>query len=301
MKFGSNYQALAHHWVHNFDNSECYGSRMFSEGNKIYSYGYHYIIAQKIEVKPKSGNYIFLINSNRASNTTSKQMWCVRSAIPSYYTKFEVPEAKLNHSKNIEYFLSELEDLCIKESRARSIDYKPEIRNSLNTLQYYIDLFPQDKRRWTKSFKQLMNFNFENDNINEIVELLTGIVNERVRVQKKKAKIASKKAIEKAKLQLKQWKNFETDKAWEIRNLGKNFLRYNKEKELIEVSNSSNITLEEALKFYKKVERGIRLLGETVDNYKVVKAGTNFTIGCTTLERDELNYACKQLELKEIF
>lgn len=300
MKFGSDYRALAHHWVYNDDYSECYGNRMFSENDVIYSYGRHFAIARKI--KTDSGEIIFLFNSDGYSQTTTKQKYAVYGAIPKYSTIFEVPNAELNHEKNIQHFIEKLENNCIKESRAKTIDYKPYVRNALVTLQEYIELFPQDKRKFTKTLKQLIDFKCdENSDINVIVELLTGIVNERARIEKKKAKIASKKAIEQAKEGLKAWKNFETDNTWQIRHLDKNFLRYNSDKKIIEVSNSANISEEEALIFYNKVERGIKLLGEHVGNFTVVKATDTFTIGCTKLERDELNYICNKLNLKEIF
>lgn len=295
-KFGSDYQALAHHWIYSNDYSECYGTRMFSENNKIYSYGYHYIIAQKLVVNEER---VYLINSDTYSNTTTKHKTCVRNAIPYNSITFEIPGAELNHDNNINYYLREIEYYADKESRAKKIDYKSDIIYNIDKLKSYIDIFKYDKRKITKLTKQILDFDLEY-NIQDLIEILTDIRNNKVRIAEKKKRLLNKKVLEKAKADLCKWLNFEIDYL-NYNYIDKIYLRYNQNEELIETSNSSAITLEEAKLLHSKVKRAEKLLGDKVGSYSIVEAGKVFKIGCTELTRDVMNDMCKQLNLEEVF
>ena len=296
MNFNTDYEALAHHWVYNDDYSNCYGNRMYSERDKIYSYGSHYLMGQKKDI---GSERIYVLNSNSRSATTNKQMWCLRAAIPHGTTIFFTPGAQLNHSDNIARYLDDIETLAIKESRARTVDYKPEIINLVDTLNNYIKTFKYDKRKITKLQKKILGFNLEH-NIQDLVELLTGVRNEKVRILQKKKQKENKKRVEQTKINLKAWLNFEKVTIYSF-DLDKIYLRFNKATNNIETSNSIRIPLEEALKLHEKVVRAEKLIGSKVSNYSIVEAGKVFKIGCTTLTRDIMNDMCKQLNLKEVF
>lgn len=296
MNYNTDYQALAHHWIYNDDYSHCYGYRMYSERDKIYSYGSHYLMGQKVDIGDER---VYVLNSDTHSVTTTKQMWCLKAAIPNGRKLFQVPNAALDHVKNIAYYFEELENSAIKESKARTVDYKPEIISLINTLNNYINTFKCDKRKITKLQKQILEFNLEH-NIQDLVELLTGIRNEKVRIAKKKVAKLNKVALENQKELLTKWLNFETNHAY-LPLLNKTYLRFNKDRNLIETSTSASVTVEEALLLHAKIERAERLLGSKVGVFKIVEAGKLFKIGCTTLTRDIMNDMCKQLNVKEVF
>lgn len=81
-----NNEELAHHWVYNDDRAV--GSNMFSEGNSIYSYGYHFKIAQKFHIEGEGT--IYLYNKDSYSVTTSTHQSHVWNAIPSHSRVFTV-------------------------------------------------------------------------------------------------------------------------------------------------------------------------------------------------------------------
>ena len=64
------------------------GSRMFIDGDTIYSYGYHFPIALR-------RNGVMYVNEDSYSSSTSKHTSYVRSAIGSSWTVVEIPTSAL--------------------------------------------------------------------------------------------------------------------------------------------------------------------------------------------------------------
>lgn len=296
MKFGSNYDALAHHWFYNNDYSECYGSRMFSERNKIFSYGRHFKIAEKVNI---NNNEVILITTDRYSPTTAKHVRAVENAIPSYVDTIHTPNCTRNQDEVIKYYLQEIEFWCDKESRAKSVDYSGDIKDNISTLKRFFELFPHDKRRFTKSLRTILSFDLDN-NLQELVKLVSGVRNERIRVAKAKAKKLNKIAYDKQCDNLKEWLVFDR-KSLYAPLLDKIYLRHNREDGTIETSNSASILVRDAKILHSLVSDGKKVLGKTIGEFTVVGAGESYTIGCTTLTRDVMNNMCKELGWKEIF
>ncbi|MCP4255495.1 MAG: hypothetical protein GY775_19240 [Candidatus Scalindua sp.] len=306
MYFKTDYQGLAHHWVHNDDYSHCYSNKMFSEKEIIYSYNRSFIIAKKIQIKSE---FVFLVNTETYSVTTSKQQRSVRVAIPNYYKIFNVSHIftseKPNpsnrcHLKNIEHYLDKIEEFAILESKAKSVDYKPKIRLWLEELKLYIKVFNPDKRRFTKTLKTLLNIDSKDDLVG-LVELLTGIRNERVRAHKRAKTLAHKKALIKENLDIKKWLNYEKDRILTIYN-SHNYLRLSKDKLNIEVSNGAKVSVKEAKILIHRINKGEKILGSTIESYKIVKFNNSiFQAGCTTLEKYEVNKMCSLIGEDTIF
>lgn len=70
-----NNSELAHRWVYASEHESGKGSNFYFEGNKIYSYGSHFLIASK-----ESSYYLF--NEKEYSNTTSRHKSYTLQAIP---------------------------------------------------------------------------------------------------------------------------------------------------------------------------------------------------------------------------
>jgi hypothetical protein len=98
--------AFAQRWQ---DNGRSAGGNVFFEGNKLYSYGRHFVLAEFI-----GGNTV-LINDTRYSSSTAKHQSLVRSALSHYERIYE-------SSHNPANVLSTLKGLQRKTERAR----KPE-------------------------------------------------------------------------------------------------------------------------------------------------------------------------------
>lgn len=303
MEFGSDYQALTHHWVYNNDHSECYGNRMFSENNKIYSYGYHYLMAQK--VKDKHGTTVYILNSDTYSKMTTKQMRTVVKAIPQSSKIFYTSGAHLSPPNNIEELINEIEFYCDKEARAISIDYVPDITIALSNLITYTNSFKLDRRKFTKHLKYLLTLNADElskESLETLIITVTGIRNDRVRIARKAKKKNDKKVVERYNQNLKEWLNF--DKNYINLPFGYNFeirLRYNPNTMMIETSNSAELSVRYAKILHTLVSSGKNVIGTKLGDFTVISVGDSYTIGCTLLTKKVMNDMCRQLSLKEVF
>jgi len=97
------YKEIANAWI-NQSTKAPKASRMFFENDKLYSYGYHYVIA-RIDRERN----IVLINNNKSSPTTNRHKNIVENVIENTapcIKVFNVP----NPSTNLEYNLHRLHD-----------------------------------------------------------------------------------------------------------------------------------------------------------------------------------------------
>jgi len=144
--FNSDYSALAHHWVYNRDDSHCYGHRMFSEGDIMYSYGRSYAIA--VFLKDKNGKEIVLLNTSYTSQTTGRQTSCVRDAIPRstkvieidlYTSSYDKPSYSRGSGEN-EVYLTKENIRCIINNLLKKVEiFTGKISKAKSRKQIYID------------------------------------------------------------------------------------------------------------------------------------------------------------------
>jgi hypothetical protein len=115
MKTKFNNSELTHVWA-NQTQSHGKGSNMFFEHETIYSYGYHFKLAQF--VNNKDGQRCVLINLKSYSNTTSKHQTLVWRAIPQNVPFFKVVSffndidaSTTAHKENLTHYINEAERL----------------------------------------------------------------------------------------------------------------------------------------------------------------------------------------------
>jgi len=95
------YQEITNAWI-NQSTKKPKSSRMFFENDKLYSYGYHYVIA-RIDRERN----IVLINSTKSTPTTNRHKYIVADeCFAKELDLFNVP----NPSTNLEYNLHRLRD-----------------------------------------------------------------------------------------------------------------------------------------------------------------------------------------------
>lgn len=111
---------LCHRWAHDHSvNLRNKQGNVFSEGMKIFSYGYHFPMAKK--VPGRDGRIGFLVNPNTYSNTTNRHQSDVKSAITGVGPRFDIPVDLWRsvhwrcHGEDIrQYYISRLNE-CIFE------------------------------------------------------------------------------------------------------------------------------------------------------------------------------------------
>lgn len=169
--FNTNYDKLAHHWIYNNDTAHCYGNRMFSEYASIYSYGYHYKIAQKVQVKKQN---IILVNNTTHSVTTTKHRDTVLGAIPSDFLVFRVENvenSKFVHNNNLKDYLIRLKNLLRDAAKARKQNTKESYLISAERLKDeikdYVKIF---KLRTNKKERELLEEGLSEETFSKLEE-----------------------------------------------------------------------------------------------------------------------------------
>lgn len=151
---------VAHLWAHQIQNEARYsGGNFYFHGDTIYSYGSHFPCG-KI-VRNLKGDVAYVINSNTYSNTTSKHQALVFDAIPSYATYFTAPSCaapEISRSGKylcgywsaIEVVVAKLKtilSLIEKQRKARTRDYKEDIRSIISDIHDWIQFWNLDKKQ----------------------------------------------------------------------------------------------------------------------------------------------------------
>jgi hypothetical protein len=137
---------LAHAWAHGATDGEKHS--VFIRGNKIYSYGRHYIIGTRI--KSKNGG-AFLYNDHTNSNTTNKHRNHVYNAMHGkvfHVSELDVPEdfkgaknCKDVHKANVKYYISKIDSLLKQQCYAKSVNHLRDVRILVHELYAYCEFF----------------------------------------------------------------------------------------------------------------------------------------------------------------
>lgn len=292
--FKSSYDLLAHHWVYNTDYSHCRDNRMFSEDDKIFSYGHHFLIARKIRNKKTKEIICYVFNSNTYGNTTSKHQRTVLSAIPYSSDIIHISDADWSCSESV---VKELQEkyLEIMKRAKKARQNKPillgEAANIINTMKKYLHFAPLsgvkvDNRKISKFWKSLLNAE-SLENLDIEGALLEKIELEKTAKRKKAA--ANKKAHKLALKRLEDWKNG-IGQSYHFYGLSEIFLRI--KNGYIETTEGANISIKGALSIAKMLDDGTDIKDVMIEGFKIHgfigKDKEIFVIGCHNIPTKEI-------------
>lgn len=262
---------------------------IFFEGNKIYSYGYHYLMAEFID------SNTILINDKGYSNSTAKHISILAQA---------TRDKKQIYLKHIELniVLNELESLYKSLMKARKpLFYRNSIEflyssfmNTSNDLggfyydtKFYLGFFFVEFGKMTKEDKQKIN------RLNEIRNLANDYASTETYKRKVARAIilaATKEQREKEKREkqrAKQIENFYTYKGSRINYLEYDLLRVSKCGEFVETSQAVRIPLKEAQRYFRLFDSGAKLIGEKIGQFTTISNEGFLKIGCHKIEHKE--------------
>jgi len=137
-----NYNNLLHAWM--YGDEEFTGhtpqNRMFAEGDAIYSYGNHFMLAKK-EVHDNQ-TYIIL-NNETYSNTTSKHQSLLSRAIPSNYIRIYVEDPKLAPKVLIQRSIAKIREYLSKIPKAtsRKLEYLSSATQKATNILRLVNLY----------------------------------------------------------------------------------------------------------------------------------------------------------------
>ena len=247
---------------------------VFFYGDKIYSYGYHYLLAEFIDDKT------IVINNEGYSSTTSKHIDYVTSGTRQYKQFFTM---------NCEIGLVHMRIIKFKEKLANA--RKPEIY-----INQIIGLFDS----LNEFIKYRKDKNVPKDvRYKEIKAIVKHLNVDSVQYQQKLADAKKKDAASKKRKEAKQIKesltkfyNYEVNS---FRVGDTDYLRLSQDGSTVETSQYVKVSTEEARTLYKAICNGVDIVGHRISNYIVNSINGRLKIGCHNIDMDSVHKVGKQL------
>jgi hypothetical protein len=258
-------QEIAHVFCQQSQNNGRSNS-MFFEGNKIYSYGYHYLLGEFID------RNTIVINDEGYSQTTSKHIGLLASA-SSHLRQF------YKTTTDIDIVHETIND-CLKKMstvRTKQAVYLNGIYDNYAKLNDFLDytnkkLLKDDAVKYREIKKIIKKLDVDKDAILAEVSI------------KEKAK----REKEKAKLQehLTEWRNNERANFY---GLKESYLRMSQDGANVETSKGVRIEVDKARLLYRLIHSGKDIVGYKLDYYTVIgiKDGV-LKIGCHNIPMNEV-------------
>ncbi len=264
------------------DSGKC--GNVFFEDNTIYSYGYHFPMAQRINLGAMP---IILVNGRSCSNSTSKHQSWTRSAL-SHYTQIisfgmsrydQTTEA--SHKMNEGYYIRELEtianNLSVARNPAKWINEAERLNSQFMAYVTFFGLTPS---------KEYQTAFFNATNVNEEIKAMVKAENARQLALKKEREAETKKNIE---AKIAEWLSGERLYfPRECSDRGVNdVLRVNGQN--VETSKGITMTIQEAKAIYSQLLAQTLKAGDRVLNhYTVTSINGTVKIGCHTFDTQYL-------------
>lgn len=264
---------------------------IFFYDNKIYSYGYHYLLGEFIN--PQT----ILINNKGYSNSTSKHI-----SILSQATR-DKKQILLSHI-HLNLVLTELNEMYKSLIKARKpLRYRNQIEflysafiNEVN----FLGGFYLDNRRYEGfEFVQYSKMNKEQKEKYQRINEIRNLANEFTTTEAFKRKVQRAKELEATKEQrakekrekqrAEQIENFYSYKGSRINWLEFDLLRLSKCGEYVETSQAVRIPLKEAQRYFKLFSSGAKLIGEKISQFTTISNDNYLQIGCHKIEHKEAN------------
>jgi hypothetical protein len=241
---------------------------VFFYGDKIYSYGYHYLLAEFIDDKT------IVINNSGYSSTTNKHISYVGSGTRQYKQFF---------TRRCEIGLVYNQVLSLKDKLATA--RKPE--NYINEILSLFDSL-------NKFIQYTKNKNIPKDvRYKEIKAIVKALNVDSVQYQQKLA--AAKKKEDQAKKRkeakrikeaLTKFYNYEVNS---FRIGDTDYLRLSKDGSNVETSQYVKVSVDEARTLYKAICNGVDIRGHRISNYTVNSINGTLKIGCHNINMESVH------------
>lgn len=247
---------------------------VFFYGDKIYSYGYHYLLAEFIDDKT------ILINDSGYSSSTSKHISYVSSGTRQYKQFFTTKcEIGLVYSQ----VLSLQDKLANARKPENYINGILSLWDSLNEYVKYIKSknIPKDTRY--KAIKAIV----KHLNVDSVQ------YQQKLADAKKKDEAAKKrKEAKQIKEALTKFYNYEVNS---FRVGDTDYLRLSQDGSTVETSQYVKVSTDEARTLYKAICNGVDIVGHRISNYIVNSINGRLKIGCHNIDMDSVHKVGKKL------
>jgi hypothetical protein len=267
----------AHDVVHAYaqrQQSRGRSSNIFFENDKIYSYGYHYLLGEFID------DNTILINDKGYSNTTSKHISYLIGGTRQYKQFF---------TTRCDITLVHRQVLSLKDKLANA--RKPE-----NYINKILDLWD-----WLNEFIQYTkDKNTPKDvRYKEIKKIVKAIQEQPQEYKQKLAEAKKKEDLAKKRKEQKQIKetlskfyNYEVNS---FRIGDTDYLRLSQDGTNVETSQHVKVSVEEARTLYQLICKGVDIRGHRISYYIVNSINGTLKIGCHNINMESVHKVGKQI------
>lgn len=270
---------------------------LFFRGDSIFSYGSHFCIAKILT------NGKVLLTNRGYSNTTSKHIWKVRSAI----SHMEIIECGYPESfdTSIVRFKDEFKEqfTIIETPRKREVTKataKQELLNIVSNVDKYLDAIG-------KTLTEIDNVDFLAYYNSAKSQDITNLKSELERIEKERETVRQAKqlqAIKEAQPKIRKWlkgEKVQIPSVIETVYLRESVREFEVERTLIvETSKGARVDLDKAKILFDLIKSGRDIKGFDLDGYTVIGLNGVLTIGCHKIERKEINRFAKKMNWGQI-
>lgn len=264
------------------------GNVYFSNKTRIYSYGYHYILGEFLNLNT------IVINDKGYSVSTSRHINSLIHA-SSHKNRFYLSQIEPA------YVLNQIKWNVKKLANARKPEiYLSEINSLYNSINEFADFVDENKEGFYDNIK-IINLDIRETVEYQEIYQLTKEANEKGKEAYKLIEQINKDRERKEK-ELKKKRDAKSRKkfrAYKIDYCGLNYdiLRVSKDKQYIETSQRVKIHINEAKRIVNLIEAKQKLIGEKIDNlYTVTAFNGLFKAGCHTIKRSEINRTINKIK-----
>jgi hypothetical protein len=260
----------------------------FDDKNKIYSYGYHYLLAEFIN------DETILINNSGYSNTTSKHISQITQATRQYKQHF-------------------FKDICLQNVYYRIINASEKLINARKKEVYALEIINafESFTSFVNEFKKYVNYSSyysgysltsenelkNSDKFKEVQSIYLQIFENKesfIEAGKERLKREKEKAKEKLKKDLEKFFTYEIDYI-NTRDLQEDFLRISEDKTQIETTQQIRIDINEAKNLYRLIKEGKDIRGHKIGYYTIISLNGVLKVGCHNINRNNLTEIGEQI------
>lgn len=252
-----------------------------NNGNKIYSYGYHYLLGEFIQ--NNKGETALMIKDSRYSVSTSKHISMLTSATRQYLQFF-------TSETNTKQVLESIENNVKRLQTAK----KPELyiepsKRLFATLNDFILWSGKKELTRTDDYKKVLDLMKVIDGNKDFYT--TYLRKNADKLKREQAK-AAKAEAQKLASDVKNFENFEINRIWDS---NEDFVRYNPSKNVVQTSQEVEVNVKEAKMLYKMILANKNIKGVKIDNWTVISINGVLKIGCHNINIESMHKVGKQL------
>lgn len=230
---------------------------MFFRDDKIYSYGYHYLLGEFIDDKT------IIINDEGYSSSTGKHIGMLTNATRQYRQLFT-------------------KDISIHQVNYRIVTANEKLKTAKKP-ELYVSSIIKDFEVLTAYLKEFKKVNDLKSNMYKSIKKIYSAIkkDEDKYLELAKARGIKEKEQAKKKLeeQLKKFYNFEIDRIYG-KKVDEDFLRVSQDRTQVETTQGVKIDIDDARNLYRLIKAGKDVAGERIGVYRVSSLNGHLVVGC---------------------